>query len=50
MLQWDKRAEDRRSKKVERRRKAEEARNAISSDSDDDIKVRQKAERLKRKI
>ena len=50
MLQWDKRAEDRRSKKAERQRKAKEARNAISSDSDDDIKVRRKAERLRKKI
>ena len=50
MLQWDKHAEDRRTKKAERRRKAKEARNAISSDSDDDIKVRRKAERLRKKI
>ena len=50
LLQWNKRAEDRKSKKAERQKRAEEARNAISSDSDDDIKVRRKAERLRKKI
>ena len=40
LLQWNKRAEDRKSKKAERRKRAEEARKAVSSDSEDDIKVR----------